>query len=682
MGDRWLWLALGCALVLRLYALYGGPHPGPRGDEGEYYAAAAVLADGRGLSFVDESLWVRPPLYILFLGGLFRLFGPSLLGVWVVQSLLGLASLVLLYVLARLIYPDPRSARLAVVLAALYWPFAVYARLLLTETLVITLLLGAYVALYWWARRGSTPPLAVAGVLLGLAILTRGLILGFLFLVPAWFALGGPGAPDARARARACLLCLGVALAVVAPWTARNAITYQRLILVETTGGYNLWLAAAGGRGAGQMEAALLAIPNQGDRQTFALRQGIDGILDRPGAYLVGSASELAGLWRLNFSAFERLTQGYSRGLVSFGWLALTAGLDDLVYFSALPLAVLGWLATPRSRDRWLIGLWIGFTCIAGSLFFSITRFRIPLMPFIFVLAGAGLARLSQVGDVLAGVARSRRLGAFAVLTATLLIVYPSFEPALYVAGFRSIPLGAALARGFALLHGGDPRGAMATFNLLPQGFYGRAVGLGLAQHQLGNDNAALAAIDDVADPTGAALVRGTIARDAGDPRAARAIWNGRDFRLRNPLDDAWRWLRPPGVSRLDVGDGLDIGYVRGFSVAEQDAAGTSFRWTGPRAEARLLAPPGGAELLALRVRSYRPAGGAIPPLEVALNGSVVGRVQPTTNWTTVYLPISARGGQVLNVELSGKTFVPGYADRRILGCMVSEVSVLPVAGR
>lgn len=682
LRDRWLWMALGCGALLRLAAHYWGTHPGLQGDEREYYAAAAVLADGRGLSFVDQALWVRPPVYILLLGGLFRLFGPASSAVWIVQSVMGLVSLVLVYVLARLTYFDPRAPRFAVLLAALYWPFAVYAGLLLTETLLIVLLLGSFVALQWWARWRTAVPLLVAGVLLGVAVLTRGLMLGFLLVLPSWFAMNRTGPGGLRAAARAALLTVGVALVVVAPWTVRNALAYQRLIPVETTGGYNVWLAAAGGRGSGQIEATLMSIPNQGDRQAYAIRQGIRAVRERPWNYLTRAASEFVDLWRINFTAYERQTQGYSRGLVPRSWLASTLVFDDLLYLLVLPLAILGWLAAPGSRGRWLPGLWVAFTCVAGSLFFSITRFRIPLMAFVFIFAGGGLAALPRVQRVLGSAGPARRLGAFAALVAALLAVYPTLQPALYVTGFQAPALAATLDRGFQLLHRGDTAGAAAAFETLPVGFYGRAVGLGLAAHQRGDDRAALATVDSALDPTGAALVAGTVARDAGDVTTARAIWATRDFKLRNPLDDAWQWLRPAPATQVDVGGGLDIGYLRGFMVAEQAPDGTSYRWTGPRAEVRLQAPPGGAGGLALRLKSYRPAAQALPPLEVSVNGVVIGAVQPSSDWETHTLPFAASSAEPLDIVLSSRTFVPGYADQRTLGCMIDTIAVTPAAGR
>ena len=156
------------------------------GDEREYYSAAAILADGRGLAFLDQSLWVRSPLYVMLLGGMFQVFGTAVLPIWIAQTALGLMTIELVYLLGRLCYTQRTVARLAAGLCTAYLPFAAYAGLLLSETLFTFLLVAAFVALALHARRGGWWPLTVAGAMLGAACLTRGSALPFLAAVPCW----------------------------------------------------------------------------------------------------------------------------------------------------------------------------------------------------------------------------------------------------------------------------------------------------------------------------------------------------------------------------------------------------------------------------------------------------------------------------------------------------------------
>src|SRR5438874_10796823 len=87
------WAILVVALILRVgynLALHpdGHPFPGFVIDEREYFGAAHVLAEGRGFTFFDTALWIRPPLYVLFLAVPLSIFGSNTVPVMLAQSVL------------------------------------------------------------------------------------------------------------------------------------------------------------------------------------------------------------------------------------------------------------------------------------------------------------------------------------------------------------------------------------------------------------------------------------------------------------------------------------------------------------------------------------------------------------------------------------------------------------------
>jgi len=70
--DPLIWLLLFLALLLRVgYNLVLKQDPLDWYsfviDEREYFGAAHMLAEGRGFSFFDTALWLRPPLYVALL---------------------------------------------------------------------------------------------------------------------------------------------------------------------------------------------------------------------------------------------------------------------------------------------------------------------------------------------------------------------------------------------------------------------------------------------------------------------------------------------------------------------------------------------------------------------------------------------------------------------------------------
>jgi 4-amino-4-deoxy-L-arabinose transferase-like glycosyltransferase len=681
LADPWLAAILLLALAVRILVWRIAPYTERIGDEGEYYSAAAILADGRGFSFLDQSIWLRPPLYIVALAAFFRVFGTVTEPVWIAQVLLGLATIVLVYLLGRL-YAERRAvARLAAIFCAIYLPFAVYARLLLSETLFTFLIVLAFAALAYHTRGGGKWPLIVAGGALGGAILTRGLALPFLAAIPLWaLALDRRGRRiDWRGVIGRSALVIGVALVLLAPWTARNALVYHRLIPADTTGGYNFWLGALQGQNTGQIDATLQTIPNQGDRQTLAWARGWEVVHADPVAYLSKSVREAGDLWRINIGAYERLTRGYALGRVPIPWLGLTLVLDDLLYLLALPLAALGWVGAGRPADRRLLFLWLAFNTVAGAVFFAITRFRLPLMPFVFLLAARGVFALPPL--LRAALANNFGIprpwyASVSVAAIAIVLVYPSFTFDQFRVGVANAPDGDRLTRGYALLASGQTDAALATFTAIRPNDPFRPTALAAVAHAQGQDDRALAGLNDDLDPTGASLLRGDILRAQGDLADARVSLNYRDIRTLNPTAEAWAHLTPQPQSRLDVGDGLDLGYLRGLNLDERDADGTTYRWTTDTADLRVAAPANpDAAVLHLRLRGYRP-NGAIPPVRISAGGQVLGTITPTTAWQTYDFPLTgatATDGWLV-ISLATPTFVLSYADQRQLGVMVDWV--------
>jgi len=681
MADPWLAVILLVALALRLLVWWLAPHTEWLGDEREYYSAAAILADGRGFAFFDQSIWLRPPLYIIGIATLLRLFGQSMTPVWIVQIGLSLATVALVYLLSRFWHDRRVVARIATLCCALYLPFAVYSRLLLSETVFTFLIVLAFVALTRHARGGGWLPLLVAGGAFGGAILTRGIALPFLAAIPVWALALREGCRPISWRgtvARSALI-IGVALLIIAPWTARNALVYHRLIPVDTTGGYNFWLGALQGQNTGQVDATLREIPNQGDRQGVAWVRGWEVVRADPIGYAQKSLREAADLWRINFAAFERLTRGYGLGRVPVPWLGLTFALDDLLYLLALPLAALGWMNTGRREDRRLLLLWLGWNCLTGALFFAITRFRLPLMPFVFILAARGVFSFPP----LLRVALHNNFGIprpwfvpVTVAAISLMVVLPSFIPRQYLLGAERAGSNDRLNRGYTLLAQHQPVQAEAEFAALPTDYPFRPTALAATYHAQGQDDRALAALNDDLDSLGATLLRGDIFRAQGRSDEAQQALNYRDVRVANPTVVAWAHLNPAPLTRLDVGNGLDLGYLQGLNLDEREGD-TTFRWTTAQAAFRLAAPTGTTATLRIRLRSYRPSG-AIPPIRISAGGQTLGSVTPAGEWQTYEFPIvgATTDNGWLIVRADTPTFVLSYTDQREFGVMVDWIEL------
>ncbi len=501
-------LVLLVGLGLRL-ALWGQlPRQGLISDEAEYLAAADWLAQGRGFAWHSEWLWTRAPLYPLFLAAHMRLFGFALEPIYASQLALSLLNVLLVYGLARQAaagLPPPLGQRSraavalgAALLAALYLPFATYAQLILSETLYLTLLLAVFGLLGGWSRAAPAGrwwyglPLA-AGVLLGLAALTRGLTLAFVPFVAGWVWY------VARQRARRAerpggrvrwLPLVGLLLAwalTLAPWSLYASRAYGGPVLVDTTGGFNLLLGARTAYDGERMNAptrqfvqalldprlsqsqrvafvedscllahndprlrAALQRPvseiGQAERQRLMLAEGLCLLQARPGAFAAKSAAELVDLFQINYTGAERMSGGFTQGRLPVAYALALFVLDDTLYVLLLPLAVvgLGLALTLRQAGTQgagsaylagLVGLWWLYNLLTAPLLFAINRFRIPLLPFACIYAALALVLLVAWlrGVPLAAPGRAAALvrGAFAGLA--LLLALLAWTPYAYL---------------------------------------------------------------------------------------------------------------------------------------------------------------------------------------------------------------------------------------------------------
>lgn len=204
-------------------------------DAPAYLFGARSLAEtGHYPRRTDEFLF-RPPGYPAFLVVATLGHPDRIAAAKVANDVLGALSALLIAALAARLFRRRSAAIAAGVLAALHPTFLLASADLQSEPLFLVLLLCAGYLLLASTDRPSSNLALFAGVFLGLAALTRSsaLVLAPLLLAPLC---------DRRHPRRAgahiafsALLGFGAALA---PWTARNALEFRELILVNDGAGY------------------------------------------------------------------------------------------------------------------------------------------------------------------------------------------------------------------------------------------------------------------------------------------------------------------------------------------------------------------------------------------------------------------------------------------------------------
>ncbi|HKP52868.1 MAG TPA: hypothetical protein VJ183_09465 [Chloroflexia bacterium] len=713
--DPVLWSLIIGGLILRVtynLVLHSGYDPTSTFiiDEREYFGAAHMLAEGRGFSFFDTALWIRPPLYVVMLAGVMRFAGTSYLPVLLLQSLLSAATLLSLGWLAwRVAGRGP--ARWAVGLGALFLPFTLFAGLLLSETL-FTLLLAVTLVALLRAREAlsgglskSLPWLVASGILLGLSALTRATALGFLPLAalwlafPAWKNLGlSSGVAQAklgqegswiRMRILAASLMVSACLVTLIPWTVRNYVAYGKFVAIDTTGGYNLWLASVGVRDEERLQADYRAIPNQADRQAYAYGRAWENISADPMGFLGKGLKESLDLWKPQFGSEERQVRAYTLGRVP-GWHLLSLlFFDDFLYVVILCLSVVGLaLASPHPL-KGLTGLWVLLWVLISFIFFAVTRFRLPIVAALLPWAGIG-ANLLVTSHGRVAMFRKLSLPLKAASTATLLaillVTVPEIQLPETLRGVERWGQQEGYRKGEGLLRQGDVQGAISAYRTANQEITDTRYALAAAYIQAGEAQLALSKLsaDEPADRFEPAIIRGEAARQSGDLESARSFFNAREVNVAGDAALRWAWdhLSPiyPGVDVIELGSGLDIGYVRGFYGTERDQDGRTFRWSSEHPEIR--GNRDGSAELRITWSGWRPAG-----LPLAHPGILTSQVQQDSTYIPLVTELSSAPSwtetaidlgmaRETPLKISVNSFIGAGNDPRLLGVRISRVEV------
>ena len=248
--------------------------------------------------------------------------------------------------------------------------------------------------LLWWAferllasEGGSSRTAAIAGILWGLAALTRETVLFFVPLVCFWLARGRE---SGRRRAVAFLLA---SAAVIAPWTARNLVVTGAFVPVATRGSFNLWLANTL-RPWDEVYREYPAIEGGPVAQErHARREAMKAVLDRQPRWLLDKlVHETKAFWGVNDQIVVHLERrAYKRQPVETN--RLVALLTVLPYLAVLVLAVPALASARGDRASVLLLGFLLFSLLLHVVAFASTRFRLPVLPVLFLLAGQTLDR-------------------------------------------------------------------------------------------------------------------------------------------------------------------------------------------------------------------------------------------------------------------------------------------------
>lgn len=204
---------------------------------------AARLLVGKGFTLEDAAgpTAYRPPLYILWLSVLYKIFGTyAEFGPSLVQAIVSAGNVILVFLLAKNIWKREDLATASALLLAIH-PYTIYHDVALYHTFLSTgLLLGGLLFLFKGYERSSWLFFFLSGLFFGGCVLITSVIvpfLGLLILMGTFFW---------QETAKHRLFYVGsfiLGLSVLwGPWIVRNALTFHAFIPLTTESGVTLWM--------------------------------------------------------------------------------------------------------------------------------------------------------------------------------------------------------------------------------------------------------------------------------------------------------------------------------------------------------------------------------------------------------------------------------------------------------
>jgi hypothetical protein len=290
-----------------------------------------------------------------------------------------------------------RAGLLAAAAAAFYPELVWYSAHYWSETVFLLLLWAAVERSLAADAEGSKRTAAAAGVLWGLTTLTRELALYVVPIAAIWMLR--PRAktprfawlrPSRAALASAGTLVLATVL-TIAPWTIRNAAVFHAFIPVSTMGGLNLWQGNTKLTHL-QIYEVLAGIDGPVAQDRYCRRMAWETIAARQPAWIFEKLVEqMPEFWKAGSEVLDHLV-----GRDACGPLA-PARLVPIELVLILPyLALLGLLLVGLARLRFSAGAVLLLALSAAYnaahvVAYATTRFRLPVMPVLFMVASAVL---------------------------------------------------------------------------------------------------------------------------------------------------------------------------------------------------------------------------------------------------------------------------------------------------
>ncbi len=410
-------IVIALAIIIRIiYLIELSNHPGftvPMVDEKWHWLWANEILDK---SFWGNGAYFRAPFYPYFLAFLSFITGSSIFWAKFLQILLCGGTAYYIFKLSAHLF-NQKVGLVAGIIYALYGTLLYYEAMFLIPVLFVFFLSWGMYRLIVYQESSSLKTWFITGIIFGLATISRPNILLVLPVLAIWlFFISDKTLSILNRIKKPALVFIGVVLMIL-PVTIRNVIVTNEFTLLSTQGGINFYIGnnpVANGLSMKMPEVDLNEslswkqfIPatisaaqkekgmalTEAEASSFWTAKAVDFIINNPGKFL-----EL--VWKKSVylvSGFENSDNSdiyHERGK-SYLYSALLWNYVVRFPFGLLfPLFIVGIYITRKDFKKLLPLYLFVLAYIPTIVLFLVTaRHRLPLIPFLIIIAAAGIIK-------------------------------------------------------------------------------------------------------------------------------------------------------------------------------------------------------------------------------------------------------------------------------------------------
>ncbi len=419
--NRNVLIVIGIAIIVRLiYLIELSNHPGftvPMVDEKWHWLWASEIIEK---SFWGEGAYFRAPFYPYFLAFLSFITGSSIFWTKFLQILLCGGTAYFIFKLAAHLF-NQKTALIAGIFYALYGTLLYYEAMFLIPVLFVFFLTWGMYRLIVFRESHSIKTWLVTGIIFGLAAISRPNILIVMPALAIWlFFITDKTLSIINRIKRPFFVFIGVVLMIL-PVTIRNVIVTDEFTLLSTQGGVNFYIGnnpVANGLSMAMPEVDLNEslswsqfIPatlsaaqkekgmalTEAEASSFWTGKAVDFIIENPMKFLDLTWKKTVYL----MSGFENSDNSdiyYERGK-SYLYSALLWNYGLRIPFGLLfPLFIVGVFLIRKDYKKLLpIYLFVLAYIPTIVLFLVTARHRLPLIPFLIIIAAAGIIKFVEL---------------------------------------------------------------------------------------------------------------------------------------------------------------------------------------------------------------------------------------------------------------------------------------------